>query len=69
LFHDVILRVTIVFFGQIDIVDELGVVLEQSPGQGEVGRGLHEEADVEGCLAAEASFLDHPAAFAEQVRS
>ena len=44
-------------------------MLEQSPGQGEVGRGLHEEADVEGGLTAEAAFLDHPAAFAEQVRS
>ena len=44
-------------------------MLEKSPGQGEVGWRLHEEADVEGRLAAEAALLHHPAALAEQVRS
>ena len=43
-------------------------MLEQPPGQDQVGRGLHEEADVEGGLAAEAALLHHPAALAEQVR-
>ncbi len=60
---------TIVFFREVDVVDEFRIVLEKPPGQGQVSGGLHEEADVEGGLPAEPALLHHPAALAEQVRS
>ena len=59
----------VVLFGQVDIVDEFRVPFEQPPAQVEVGRGLHEKADVKSGFADISPLLDHPTTFAEHFRS
>ena len=61
-------RLTVILFGEVDVIDELWVPLEQSPAQKEVSGRLHQKTDVKRRLSNRAALFDLPAAFSEQMR-